>query len=123
MRALQDGDALNGGTPQVWDLFVPVLRPRGREFLQVGNLPRCPRCGELEYMPNVDGDDGAAKLLRYTPYLYTQWKLKQRPQFSTEITCPPDCALMPHNLEQDYIALMRNLEVAQIPRLHRTYAL
>ena len=74
-------------------------------------------------MPNVDGDDGAAKLLRYTPYLYTQWKLKQRPRFSTEITCPPDCALMPHNLEQDYIALMRNLEVAQIPRLHRTYAL
>jgi len=74
-------------------------------------------------MPNVDDDDEVAKLLRYTPYLYTRWKLKQRPRFSTEITRPPDCALMPHNLKQDYIALMRNLEVAQILRLHRTYVL
>jgi len=32
LRALRDGDALNGGTPQVWGLSEPIPRPRGREL-------------------------------------------------------------------------------------------
>ena len=42
LRTFRDGDALNGGTPQVWDLSATVPRPRGREFLRVGELPRSP---------------------------------------------------------------------------------
>ena len=61
LRALRDGDALNGGTPQVWGLSVPVPRLRGREFLRVGKLPRCPRHVGAEYMPELDGGDRAAR--------------------------------------------------------------
>ena len=32
-RTSQSSDGLNGGTPQVWGLSVPVPRLRGREFL------------------------------------------------------------------------------------------
>ena len=60
LRALQIGEALNGGTPMVWGLSALVPRLRGREFLRVGELPKSPWCGGLEYMPDVDGDDGAA---------------------------------------------------------------
>jgi len=52
---------LNRGTPQVWDLSAPVPRLRGREFLRVGELPKSPWHGGLEYMPGIDGDDGAAR--------------------------------------------------------------
>jgi len=58
---------LNRGAPQVWDLSVPIHRPRGSEFLRVSKLPRSPWCGELEYMPDVDGDDGAAR----APYIHS----------------------------------------------------
>ena len=42
LTALRDGEALNGGTPQVWGLSAPIPSPRGREFLRVGELPRSP---------------------------------------------------------------------------------
>ena len=47
LRTFRNGDSLNGGTPQVWDLSAPIPRPRGREFLRVGELPRSPWCGGL----------------------------------------------------------------------------
>jgi len=61
LRALQNGDALNGGTPQVSGLSVPVPRPSGREFLRVGKPSRSPWHVGLEYMPDVDGDDRTAR--------------------------------------------------------------
>jgi len=63
LRAPQDGDALNGGTPRVWGLPapVPVPRLRGREFLQVGKLPQSSWRERLEYMPDVDSDDEATR--------------------------------------------------------------
>ena len=78
--------ALNGGTPQLW-VSVPETRPRGREFLRVGELPRnrspcsstCPMLmvrTELQEFPT------------YVPYVHPYtfltftWKLEQRPGFS-----------------------------------------
>ena len=61
LRALQVGEALNRGSPPVWGLSVPVPRLRGREFLWVGDPPRCPWHGGLDYMTNVDGNSVAAR--------------------------------------------------------------
>jgi len=74
LRVLRDGDVLNRGTPQVWGLSVPIPRPMGREFLcqKLANFPEVPGVGGLEYMPDIDGDDGATRapyascLLLYT---------------------------------------------------------
>jgi len=65
LRALWDGDTLNGSTPQVWDLSVPIPRPRRRELLTVGKLPRSPWCGGLEYMPVTTE---MQELCRYAPH-------------------------------------------------------
>ena len=58
---LWDGDALNRGTRQVWDLSATIPRLRRREFLWVCKLPRSPWHEGFEYMANADGDDGAAR--------------------------------------------------------------
>jgi len=72
LRTFRDGDALNGGTSQVWDLSAPVHRLRGREFLRVDELPEAPGVGAWVYMPDIEGDDGAARAyyVRLLP-LYT----------------------------------------------------
>ena len=92
MRVLRDGEALNGGTPQVWGLSAPIPRPRRREILRVGKLPRSPWRGGLENMPDIDDNDGAAR----APYV--------------RVTQSQDC-----------VTLVHNLEIAQMPRLRGTY--
>ena len=83
LRALRDGEALNRGTPQAWGLSALVHRPRGREFLWVGELLRSPWRGGLEYMPDIDGDNKATRA-PYVCYLpYTRRKV-ERLGFSTE---------------------------------------
>jgi len=42
---------------------APIPRPRGRELLRVGNLPRSPWHRGLEYMLDADGDDRTARAL------------------------------------------------------------
>ena len=61
MRAFRVGEALNGGTPKLWDFSAPMPRLREREFLRVDELPRSLKSGRLEYMPDVDGDNRAAR--------------------------------------------------------------
>jgi len=47
LRTLRDGDAMNGGTPQVWDLSAPVPNlDRGEEsFSELANFPEVPGAG------------------------------------------------------------------------------
>jgi len=52
LRALRDGDALNGGTPQVWGRSVPT-EGKGVSSSWHG--------GGLEYKPKVDDDDRPAR--------------------------------------------------------------
>ena len=85
LRTFRDGDALNGGTPQVWDLSTPVPRPRGREFLRVGELPRSPWCWGLRW--KLEGFNCACNRNCAILKLHTGAARSQ------------DCALVPRNLE------------------------
>jgi len=116
---------LNGGTPQVWGLSMPIPRPRGREFLPVGELPRT--CPTLMVMTELQ------ELLTYAPYLYTRWKLEQQPGFNcaynrncmisrlhTGAAQSQDCVNLVHNLKigtqfPNSENTQRNLEIVQIP--------
>ena len=129
--------ALNGGTPQVWDLSAPVPRPRGREFLRVGKLPRSPWCGGVEYTcPTLKVMTELQELITYVSYLYIRWKLEgficahyrncAISRLCTGAARSRDCALVPRNLEtgtqfRDSENAQRNLEITQIPRLRGTY--
>ena len=65
LRTLRDGDAMNGGTPQVWDLSAPIPNiDRGKEsFSELANFPEVPGGGPSVYiyMPDIDCDDRAAR--------------------------------------------------------------
>ena len=78
LRALRVGEALNGGTPQVWDLTGPVPRPKGREFL----FPEVSGAGGLSTCLTLMVTTELQELLTYIPHLYTRWKLEQRPGFN-----------------------------------------
>jgi len=81
----------------------------------MGGLSTCPVLKATELQ----------ELLTYVPYLYTQWKLKGWPGFSTEIVQSWDCKLVPHSsrLARSFQNAQRNLKIAQIPslRLHGTH--
>ena len=71
-------------------LSAPIPRPRGREFLRVGKLPRSPWCGGLEYTcPTLTEKMELQGLLAYIPYLYTRWKLERQP-----CACNRNCAIL-----------------------------
>ena len=76
LRALRVGETLSKGTPQVWGLSVPIPRPRKREFLWVGELPRSHWCGGLSTCLMLMVMTELQELLTHVPYLYTRWKLK-----------------------------------------------
>jgi len=107
--------------------------------------------GKLANLPEVSGERDLStystlmvttelqELIRYAPYLYTQWKLEWRPGFSTEIVQFLDCAHIAHwcgtisrlhnpsvqsgdwhTVSGFWEYAQCNLEIAQIPRLHRT---
>ena len=81
---------MNGGTSQILGLSAPIPRPRGREFLRVGKLPRSPWCGGLEYTcPTLTEKMELQGLLAYIPYLYTRWKLERQP-----CACNRNCAIL-----------------------------
>ena len=58
VRALWVDEALNGGTHLG---FAPLPRLRRKEFLWVGKIPRSPWRGGLEYIPDVDCDNGGTR--------------------------------------------------------------
>jgi len=68
LRALCDDDALNGGTPQAWELSAPVPRPKEGSFPELANFPEAPGAG-LEYSSGYHGN--ACVLLRDTKDSYS----------------------------------------------------
>jgi len=68
-------------------------------FSEFANFPEVPGMGDLSTCLMLMVTVELQELHRYAPYLYTQWKLKQQPGFSTEIARSRDCALVPCNLK------------------------
>ena len=147
LRTFRDSDALNRGTPQVWDLSAPVPRPRGREFLRVGELPRSPWCGGLSiHAQHWRWRRSCKSLLRMSlTFIYTmetrrvqlctQQKLRYleiahrcraisrwRTGAAQSRHCVnPVCNLKIGTQFWDSENAKCNLEIAQIPRLRRTH--
>ena len=113
LRALWVGETLNGSTPQVWGLSVPVPRPKGREILWIGKFSRSPwRRG----LPMLMVTTELQELFTYILYLCTQWQLKQQPGFNCAWNRTCTIAHQCHTVSR-----LRKPS-AQIPRLHtRTY--
>jgi len=124
LRTFRDDDVLNGGTPQVWDLSAPVPRPRGREFLRVGELPRSPWCGGLSiHARHWMWRRSCKSLLRTSLTFIYDGNSKGSIVHATEIALSRDCAPVPRDLKIAHccraIARLRtvhNLEIsAQFP--------
>jgi len=85
LRALCDGDTLNRGTQQVWVSLHPYPDQGEGSFSEFANFPEVPGMGDLSTCLMLMVTIELQELHRYAPYLYTQWRLKQQPGFSTEI--------------------------------------
>ena len=100
LRTFRDGNALNVGTPQVWDLSAPVPRPRGREFLRVVELPRSLWCGGLSIHVRHWRWRQSCKSLLHTSltFIYDGNSMGSIVH-ATEIALSRDCAPVPRDLE------------------------
>jgi len=116
------------GTPQVWDLSAAVPRPRGREFLRVGKIPRSFWCGGLSIHAWHWRWQRSCKSLLQTSLTFIYdgnskgsrvHRCRAISRLHTGAAQSRDCANPGRNLE---IGMQfRDSEIAQIPRLRITY--
>ena len=109
LRTFRDGDALNGGTPLVWDLSAPVPQTEGKGVSPSWRTSQKPLAlvRGLEYTLKVTTE--LQELITYVSYLYIRWKLEgfncarnrncAISRLYTSAARSRDCALVPHNLE------------------------
>jgi len=112
---------------------------RGKgSFSELVNFPEAPGAGFEYTCPTLKVTTELQELITYVSYLYIRWKfdgfncVRYRncaiSRLRTGAARSRDCALVLRNLEigaqfSDSKNAQRNLEIAQIPRLRRTYTL